>query len=138
MVNKLGTTINEIKDKYTILLHKVNEEVIGELQGSCLNTVKNSMNETGEINLEINKHYINQYTKKKEVYPYYEEVKAERMISLDGAFYVIKSVKENTKRDETNTYISTTILDGFVRICRRKRNRIGFHSFRYNPRRRSV
>ena len=95
----MGTTINEIKDKYTILLHKVNEEVIGELQENCLSTIKNSMNEIGEINLEIHKYYINQYTKQRETYPYYEEVKVERMISLDGAFYVIKSVKENTKRD---------------------------------------
>lgn len=95
----MGTTINEIKDKYTILLHKVNEEVIGELQEGCLISIKNSMNEIGEINLEVHKYYMNQYTKQKETYVYYEEIKVERMISLDGAFYVIKSVKENTKKD---------------------------------------
>ena len=95
----MGTTINEIKDKYTILLHKVNEEVIGELQESCLVSIKNSMNEIGEITLEVHKYYINQYTKQKEIYVYYDEIKVERMISLDGAFYVIKSVREDTKRD---------------------------------------
>ena len=95
----MGTTINEIKDKYTILLHKVNEEVIGELQEGCLISIKNSMNEIGEINLEVHKYYMNQYTKQKETYIYYEEIKVERMISLDGAFYVIKSVREDTKRD---------------------------------------
>ena len=66
MVRKLGTTINEIKDKYTILLHKVDEEVIGELQEGCLISIKNSMNEIGEINLEVHKYYMNQYTKQKE------------------------------------------------------------------------
>ena len=38
VVNELGTTINEIKDRYTILLHKVNEEVIGNV-GFCKHTI---------------------------------------------------------------------------------------------------
>lgn len=95
----MGVIINEIKDSYRILLHKVNEDPIGELLFSTLDSIKNSMNEVGQIQLTVNKYYINQIGKIKKIYPYYDEIKNERMISLDGSFYVIKDIKEDTKND---------------------------------------
>ena len=93
----MGVIINEIKDSYTILLHKVNEEVIGELNPSSLKSISNSMNEVGQIELKINKYYRSSVGKGIGEYYYYHEIKSERMISLDGAFYVIKSVKEDER-----------------------------------------
>ena len=95
----MGVIINEIKDSYRILLHKVNEDPICELLFSTLDSVKNSLNEVGEIQLTVNKYYISQIGKIKKRYPYYDFIKNERMISLDGAFYVIKDIKEDTKND---------------------------------------
>lgn len=95
----MGVIINEIKDSYRILLHKVNEEPIGELLFSTLNSIKNSMNEVGQIELTVNKYYISQIGKVKKKYLPYDDIKNERMISLDGAFYVIKDIKEDTKND---------------------------------------
>lgn len=95
----MGVIINEIKDSYRVLLHKVNEDPIGELLFSTLDSIKNSMNEVGQIQLTVNKYYISQIGKIKKIYPYYDEIKNERMISLDGAFYVIKDIKEDTKND---------------------------------------
>ncbi|WP_312286735.1 hypothetical protein [Terrisporobacter sp.] len=95
----MGVIINEIKDSYRILLHKVNEEPIGELMFSTLNSIKNSLNEVGQIELTVNKYYISQIGKHKKKYLYYDYIKNERMISLDGAFYVIKDIKEDTKND---------------------------------------
>lgn len=93
----MGVIINEIKDKYEILLHKVNEETIGSIPMDFLISVSNSLNEIGQISLEINKYYINQINKKKIEYPLYNEIKNERMISLDGYMYVIKEIKEDEK-----------------------------------------
>lgn len=95
----MGVIINEIKDSYRILLHKVNEDPICELLFSTLDSVKNSMNEVGQIQLTVNKYYISQIGKIKKKYPYYDDIKNERMISLDGSFYVIKDIKEDTKND---------------------------------------
>lgn len=95
----MGVIINEIKDSYRILLHKVNEDPICELLFSTLDSVKNSLNEVGQIELTVNKYYISQIGKIKKRYPYYDFIKNERMISLDGAFYVIKDIKEDTKND---------------------------------------
>lgn len=97
----MGVIINEIKNSYTILLHKVNEEVIGELDFSSLKSISNSMNEVGQIELTVNKYYRSSIGKKKAEYFYYHEIKNERMISLDGAFYVIKNVKENERNGTT-------------------------------------
>jgi hypothetical protein len=93
----MGVIINEIKDSYTILLHKVNEEVIGELDFSSLKSISNSMNEVGQIELTVNKYYRSSIEKERFEYYYYNEIKNERMISLDGAFYVIKNVKEDER-----------------------------------------
>lgn len=93
----MGVIINEIKDSYTILLHKVNEEVIGELDFSSLKSISNSMNEVGQIELTVNKYYRSSIGKERFEYYYYNEIKNERMISLDGAFYVIKNVKEDER-----------------------------------------
>lgn len=95
----MGIIINEIKDKYDILLHKVNEDDIGAMPMSFLISVSNSLNEIGKIELEINKYYINQIGKRKTKYLLYDEIKNERMISLDGYMYVIKDIKEDTKND---------------------------------------
>lgn len=95
----MGVIINEIKDNYRILLHKVNEEPIGELLFSTLDSIKNSMNEVGQIELTVNKYYISQIGKVKKKYLHYDDIKNERMISLDGSFYVIKDIKEDTKND---------------------------------------
>lgn len=93
----MGVIINEIKDEYTILLHKVNEEVIGEIPMTFLVSMSNSLNEIGKVEFEINKTYINQINKTKTEYKLYGEFKSERIISLDGYKYVIKSVGEDEK-----------------------------------------
>ena len=96
----MGIIINEIKDTYRILLHKVNEEVIGELPFEVLNSISNSMNELGQIEVSVNKYYRNQIGKKLKRNIYYDEIKNERLISLDEGKYVIKDIKEDTKSNK--------------------------------------
>lgn len=96
----MGVIINEIKDTYRILLHKVNEEVIGELPFEVLNSISNSMNELGQIEVSVNKYYRNQIGKKLKINIYYDEIKNERLISLDEGKYVIKDIKEDTKSNK--------------------------------------
>lgn len=93
----MGVIINEIKDTYKILLHKVNGEVIGELPFEVLNSISNSMNELGQIEISVNKYYRYQIGKMLKRNIYYDEIKNERLISLDEEMYVIKDIKEDTK-----------------------------------------
>lgn len=93
----MGVTIDEIQNKSTILLHKVNEEVVGNLRFEALENITNSLNEPGTITLRVSKWYIDQISKLTTEYVYYDEIRNERMISIDSYFYVIKDIKEDTK-----------------------------------------
>lgn len=93
----MGVVINEIKDQYEILLHKVNEEVIGQLPMTFLIDISNSLNEVNKITLSINKYYLDLVNKKRKIYSLYDEIKSERIISLDGSMYVIKEISEDDK-----------------------------------------
>lgn len=98
----MGVIINEIKDTYKILLHKVNGEVVGELPFEVLNSLSNSMNECGQIEVSVNKYYRYQIGKKLKRNIYYDEIKNERIISLDGGMYLIRDIKEDTKNNKKN------------------------------------
>ena len=90
-------TISEIKNSYTVKLHRANETVISEIPFEYLNSVSHNLCEIKEISLTVNKYYINQYERKTVEYLLYDEFINERMISLDGELFVIKNIKENDK-----------------------------------------
>ena len=90
-------TISEIKNSYTVKLHRANETVISEIPFEYLNSVSHNLCEIKEISLTVNKYYINQYERKRVEYLLYDEFINERMISLDGELFVIKNIKENDK-----------------------------------------
>ena len=90
-------TISEIKNSYTVKLHRANETVISEIPFEYLNSVSHNLCEIKKISLTVNKYYINQYERKRVEYLLYDEFINERMISLDGELFVIKNIKENDK-----------------------------------------
>lgn len=98
----MGIIINEIKNTYKVLLHKVNGEVVGELPFEVLNSLSNSINECGKIEVSVNKYYRYQIGKKLKKNIYYDEIKNERMISLDGGKYIIRDIKEDTENNKKN------------------------------------
>ena len=90
-------TISEIKNSYTVKLHRANETVISEIPFEYLNSVSHNLCEIKEISLTVNKYYINQYERKTVEYLLYDEFINERMISLDGELFVIKNIKYKRK-----------------------------------------
>ena len=74
-------TISEIKNSYTVKLHKANETVISEIPFEYSNSVKHDLCDIKEISLTVNKYYINQYKKERVEYLLYDEFINERMIS---------------------------------------------------------
>lgn len=88
----MGLTLKEIKNEYTeLLLYKTNFEIIASIPLSFLSSINRSINEIDKLTLNVAKYY----TKDNYRYEFYDEFKTERLISLDGEFFVIKECTEN-------------------------------------------
>ena len=92
-----NVTVNEIKNTYTVKLHKANETPISEIPFSFVNNLKHDLCDIETITLTVNKYYISDLHKERVEYLLYDEFINERMISLDGKLFVIKSISENDK-----------------------------------------
>ena len=92
-----NVTVNEIKNTYTVKLHKANETPISEIPFSFVNNLKHDLCDIETITLTVNKYYISDLYKERVEYLLYDEFINERMISLDGKLFVIKSISENDK-----------------------------------------
>lgn len=91
----MNIKLKEIKNEYSITLHKVNEEVIGEIPSCVLTSITRNLDDIDEVELLINKYYINNIDKQKKEYYFYELFKVERLIALNGEFFVIKNISED-------------------------------------------
>lgn len=91
--------LKEIKNKYKITLHKVNREIIGEIPFFYIDSVNRSLDDIDEIELTVKKHYISSVGRQKRKYFYYDEFKTERLIALDGEYFVIKEISENSMKN---------------------------------------
>ena len=92
-----NVTVNEIKNTYTVKLHKANETPISEIPFSFVNNLKHDLCDIESITLTVNKYYISDLYKERVEYLLYDEFINERMISLDGKLFVIKNITENDK-----------------------------------------
>ena len=87
--------LKEIKNKYTVTLHKVNKEIIGEIPFSYIDSMGRSLDDIDAIELTVKKYYISSIDKQKRKYFYYDEFKTERLIALDDEYFVIKEISED-------------------------------------------
>ena len=95
----MSVILKEIKGEYNeLLLHKANTKIICALPLFCLKSIKRSLSEIDEISIVINKYY----GKDNSYFEFYNEFRVERLISLDGEYFVIKECTEN-KNDNTKT-----------------------------------
>ena len=108
-----NVTVNEIKNTYTVKLHKANETPISEIPFSFVNNLKHDLCDIETITLTVNKYYISDLYKERVEYLLYDEFINERMISLDGQLFVIKNIKENdkTKVKEITAYAKQKKLE---------------------------
>lgn len=95
----MGIILKEMKQGYTdLLLHKTNKEIICSMPIDFLSSVTRGIKDIDSITIIVNKVIDNN-----KEYPFYDEFKIERLISLDGEFFIIKECTEN--KDEKSKTI---------------------------------
>lgn len=95
----MGIILKEMKQGYTdLLLHKTNKEIICAMPIDFLSSVTRGIKDIDSITIIVNKIIDNN-----KEYPFYDEFKIERLISLDGEFFIIKECTEN--KDEKSKTI---------------------------------
>ena len=104
--------IKELKDKYTLILRKMNGQAMGIIFYQDITSISKGIQKISELTVTVSKHYgLNN-----EVNPLYDELKNERLIDLDDIeTYVIKNVKE--------TNDATKVITAYSRekkLCRSK------------------
>ena len=104
--------IKELKDKYTLILRKMNGQAMGIIFYQDITSISKGIQKISELTFTVSKHYgLNN-----EVNPLYDELKNERLIDLDDIeTYVIKNVKE--------TNDTTKVITAYSRekkLCRSK------------------
>lgn len=94
----MGIILKEMKQGYQdLLLHKANKEIVCAMPVDFLTKVTRGIRDIDSIEITINKIVDNN-----KEYPFYEDFKIERLISLDGEFFIIKECTEN-KDEKTKT-----------------------------------
>ena len=104
--------IKELKDKYTLILRKMNGQAMGIIFYQDITSISKGIQKISELTFTVSKHYgLNN-----EINPLYDELKNERLIDLDDIeTYVIKNVKE--------TNDTTKVITAYSRekkLCRSK------------------
>lgn len=87
--------LKNIKKDYYITLHKINRDIIGEIDCSCVDSLERVFNDIDTISLTIPKYIssANNFNRTESVI--YNEVKNERILCLnDLEYFVIKDVSE--------------------------------------------
>ena len=95
--------IKELKDKYTLILRKMNGQPMGTILYQSIESITKGIQTISELTFTVNKYYgVNN-----EINPLYDELKNERLIDLDDVeTYIIKSVKEVNDTSKTITAYS--------------------------------
>ena len=95
--------IKGVKDRYTLILCKMNGERMGMIPYAIVDTIKRGIKTVSELSFTVNKYY----GKDGDYNPLYDELKTERFILLDkDECYVIKSVTETNERTKVVTAYS--------------------------------
>ena len=90
-------TVKGIEDKYSIELCKTNETPIGALPSDCLDYLTCKLCDLDEAKLTVHKYYYSNIDKIKLGFYLYDEIKPERIITLNNRKFIIKSVEEDDK-----------------------------------------
>ena len=87
--------IKELKPIQKIVLTKLNGDVIAEIPIFYLTEESRNIDEVDTITFTIPLRYRDNFSKKMVNYYVYDEVIAERLICVDGEYFVIKEINEN-------------------------------------------
>ena len=90
-------TVKGIEDRYSIELCKTNETPIGALPSDCLDSLTCKLCDLDEAKLTVHKYYYSNIGKIKLGFYLYDEIKPERIITLNNRKFIIKSVEEDDK-----------------------------------------
>lgn len=95
--------IKELKEKYTLILRKMNGQPMGTILYQSIESITKGIQTISELTFTVSKYY----GANNEINPLYDELKNERFIDLDDVeTYIIKSVKEVNDTSKTITAYS--------------------------------
>ena len=87
--------IKGLKKIEEILLCRVNKKVIGQLRVEDVTKQSRSFDDLDEIEMQVEREYDCIETGSKKINPNYDELIEERLLCIDGEYYVIKNVSTN-------------------------------------------
>lgn len=94
----MNVILKEVKQKYEeLLLYKANKELICAVPLVFLDTISKGINETDTINL-----LVSRFNNNNEEFVFYDDFKTERLLSLDGSFFIIKECTEDKNGQQKN------------------------------------
>lgn len=104
--------IKELKKDYTVTLHKINKEIVGEIDLKYVQTLTRGIDETDKIELLFPRYIDHPISKEKFEMPLYKELKKERLICLnEEEFFVIKAISEKGLKYKKNKSITAYSLE---------------------------
>ena len=86
--------LKQIKKDYTVTLHKVNRDILAEIPGQCLVSLKRSIDSIDELCIEVSDKILDKKDYSLKNNPIYDLLKKERLLCLDNSeYFVIKYCK---------------------------------------------
>lgn len=100
--------IKELKTIKSLTLHKLNEEIIAQIPLFYIVSESKNFDDIDYIQIKVPMHYISNFGKNKKEYHVYDYLIPERLLCVDGDFFIIKEVTE-----DKNKFIKTIKAYGY-------------------------
>jgi PAS domain-containing protein len=106
--------IKQIRSEYTLTLHKVNKDYVGQFPLPLVDTLSRKIDSSDELEITVPKYVTNRITLKPLRYSLFDEIRNERYICLDNKeYFVIKDIQED---NDGNKVIKAT--SGEIKLSR--------------------
>lgn len=90
--------IKELKPIKSITLHKLNKEVIAEIPLFYILKQSRNFDDIDTIEIKVPLYYRSDYKKQIKEYDIYDYLIAERLLAIDGEYFIIKEVTEDKNK----------------------------------------
>lgn len=109
--------LKEIKRDYSISLHKVNRDVVGQIPMNNMKTLTRSIDSIDELTFSVPEYILDRNTYEKISNIVYDDVKKERLICLDDEeYFVIKDINTNFDSKEKDKLVKAYSLE--IKLCK--------------------
>ena len=109
--------LKQIKKDYTVTLHKVNRDILAEIPGQCLVSLKRSIDSIDELCIEVSDKILDKKDYSLKNNPIYDLLKKERLLCLDNSeYFVIKDIETSIENKREIKNITAYSLE--TKLCK--------------------